>query len=74
MAALLGRRATVDTAVGCAIGGAFSWTLVNLDHFAFVGRLLIFMIAHVELGHDGGRGQRLGTRSKGSKGSESICG
>ncbi len=53
--------ATVDTVVGGAIGGAFSWALVNLDHFAFVRCFLIFVVAHIEPGHDGGGGQRLGT-------------
>ena len=56
--------------VGGAIGGGFSWTLVNLDHFAFVGRLLNFGGGH----HDGGgadEGNGWGqTGSKRSQGSE----
>jgi len=35
--------------VGDAVGGVSGWTLVDLDHFAFVGRLLIFVVAHIKV-------------------------
>ena len=64
--------------MGGAIGGAFSWALVNLDHFAFVRRFLIFVVAHnIELGRERERTRAtVGNKQdrKGRRDLKSTCG